>query len=290
MTQRADAHANDLGRIGWMVIAMCAFAIEDALLKTVLARMPVSQVLMLFGLGGAIGFGGLARLNGTRILPPGVASWPMLIRSLCEVSGRLFHVLALTLVPLSVVTAVLQAGPVLVVAGSTLLYRERVGMMKWAAIFLSLCGVALLLRPDQASYSTWAILAVLGMLGTVGRDLAARALPSGLTGAAIGVFGFLATAMAGLLAGLWDLRPPVRPELADLLVLGVAVAVGMLAYTGLTAATRSGDAAVVAPFRYTRLIFGLIIGVTIFDETLSRPALFGCGLILLSGLIVLRRT
>jgi drug/metabolite transporter (DMT)-like permease len=214
----------------------------------------------------------------------------MLIRSLCEVSGRLFHVLALTLVPLSVVTAVLQAGPVLVVAGSTLLYRERVGMMKWAAIFLSLCGVALLLRPDQASYSTWAILAVLGMLGTVGRDLAARALPSGLTGAAIGVFGFLATAMAGLLAGLWDLRPPVRPELADLLVLGVAVAVGMLAYTGLTAATRSGDAAVVAPFRYTRLIFGLIIGVTIFDETLSRPALFGCGLILLSGLIVLRRT
>lgn len=280
----------DLARVGWMVVAMAAFAVEDALLKLVLAQMPVAQVLFMFGVTGAIGFASLARLRGSPILTSAVFSWPMLIRSLSETAGRLFHVLAIALVPLSMVTAVLQAGPMLVVAGSALLYNERVGPVKWGAILLSLCGVALLLRPDAAGYSAWTILAVLGLLGTVGRDLAAQALPSGLSGAAIGVFGFLATAVAGLLAGLWEQRPPVLPRDVDMFVLMAAVAVGMLAYTGLTKATRAGATAVVAPFRYTRLIFGLVIGVVIFDETLSIPALTGCCLILMSGLIVLRKS
>ena len=279
----------DLARVGWMVIAMAAFAVEDALLKLVLVQMPVAQVLFMFGVTGAIGFANLARLHGSPILTSAVFSWPMLIRSVSETSGRLFHVLAITLVPLSVVTAVLQAGPMLVVAGSALLYNERVGLIKWGAILLSLCGVALLLRPNTAEYSAWTMLAVLGLLGTVGRDLAARALPSELSGAAIGVFGFLATAVAGLLAGLWEQRPPVLPRGSDLIVLVTAVAVGMVAYTGLTKATRAGAAAIVAPFRYTRLIFGLVIGVVVFGETLSIPALTGCCLILISGLIVLRK-
>jgi drug/metabolite transporter (DMT)-like permease len=290
MTLPRPAAAGDLGRVGWMTAAMAAFAVEDALLKVALAGMPVSQVLVLFGLGGAAGFAGLARLSGARISIPGTFSRPMAVRSLCEIAGRLFHVLALTLAPLSVVTAILQAGPVLVVAGAALLFGERAGLGKWAAIALSLAGVALVLRPDGADYSAAALLAVLGMLGTVGRDLAARALPQQVTGAAVGVSGFLATAIAGLLAGIWEQSPPALPGTPALLALLAAIIVGMLAYSGLIRATRTGPAAIVTPFRYTRLIFGLAIGLTVFGETLDSLALAGCALILISGLAVLRGT
>lgn len=268
---------------------MAAFAVEDALLKLVLAQMPVAQVLVLFGLGGALGFGGLAWARGERVLTSAALSPPMVIRSGCEIAGRLFHVLALTLVPLSQVTAILQAGPVLVVAGSALLFGEHIGPMRRAAIALCLIGVAMVLRPEVSGYSAAALLAVLGMLGTVGRDLAARALPHSLPGATIGVFGFAATIFAGLLFAVWEQRPPVFPDTPALLALVAATGVGILAYTGLTQATRRGSAALVAPFRYSRLLFGLMLGVFAFGEQVDTLSLFGCALILLSGITVLRR-
>lgn len=272
-----------------MIVAMFSFAVEDALLKAVLAQLPVAQVLIMFGTGGVLGFCAMASLNRSQIVTPGLFSRPMVIRSICEVSARLFHVMALAVVPLSLVTAILQAAPVLVVAGCAVIFHERVGLLKWTAILLSLVGVGFLLRLDGSQSSAWVFLAILGMLGTVGRDIAARALPHGLSGGTIGIFGFLATAFAGMLAGLWEQQPFVLPDLRTILALLAAVSVGMLAYAGLTRATRAGPAAIVTPFRYTRLIFGLAIGFAIFGETITLSSLLGCGLILLSGIVVLSK-
>ena len=37
-----------------MVVAMAAFAVEDALLKSAAQSLPVAQVLVLFGVGGTV--------------------------------------------------------------------------------------------------------------------------------------------------------------------------------------------------------------------------------------------
>jgi drug/metabolite transporter (DMT)-like permease len=54
-------------------------------------------------------------------------------------------------------------------------------------------------------------------------------------------------------------------------------------------AMRTGEVSAVTPFRYTRLIFGIALGVFVFGEALSLPMIVGSGLIVISGLFILLR-
>ena len=72
--------------------------------------------------------------------------------------------------------------------------------------------------------------------------------------------------------------------------LGAAVIVGVLAYYSLTAAMRMGEISVVAPFRYTRLVFALILGSLVFAETPDLMTLAGSAVIVLSGLYTVIRS
>ena len=56
-----------------------------------------------------------------------------------------------------------------------------------------------------------------------------------------------------------------------------------------TEAMRSGEVGVVAPFRYMRLPFGILIGMSYFGETVDGPMLIGVGIIVVGGLYVLFR-
>ena len=77
---------------------------------------------------------------------------------------------------------------------------------------------------------------------------------------------------------------------ADALSLLLAAAVfGVIAYSALTAAMRSGEISVVTPFRYTRLVFALTLAVLIFGERPDGMMLLGSALIVGSGLFTLAR-
>ncbi|MEZ5801327.1 MAG: hypothetical protein R3D29_13785 [Nitratireductor sp.] len=67
------------------------------LIKIVSRSLPVSEILILFGFGGAVVFATLAVSNGERLFSPDVVSPPMLIRVLFEITGRLFYILAISL-------------------------------------------------------------------------------------------------------------------------------------------------------------------------------------------------
>ncbi len=54
-------------------------------------------------------------------------------------------------------------------------------------------------------------------------------------------------------------------------------------------AMRTGDVSAVTPFRYTRLLFGLALGILLFNETLTVAMLLGSSLIVMSGLFILWR-
>ena len=100
-----DRRANLLGSI-WMVASMGIFAIEGAFMKAASATLSVGQILIIFGLGGAVVFAGLARFNSEPLFVQDVVSRPMRIRVIFEIVGRLFYVLAITLTPLSAATVI----------------------------------------------------------------------------------------------------------------------------------------------------------------------------------------
>jgi drug/metabolite transporter (DMT)-like permease len=105
-----DRKANLLGSM-WMIALMAIFAIEGAFIKAVSLALPVGQILVIFGLGGAMVFACLAHLNNEPLFIKDVISRPMRIRVIFEIFGRLFYVLAIALTPLSSATVILQATP-----------------------------------------------------------------------------------------------------------------------------------------------------------------------------------
>jgi drug/metabolite transporter (DMT)-like permease len=273
----------------WMVAAMAAFALEDAFIKRAALELPVGQVLVLFGLGGSVGFLGLALFGGDRILTRGAVSPVMQVRFAFELTGRLFYVLALALTPLSSTTAILQAAPIFVVIGAVFVFGERVGRRRWMAIFAGLAGVLIVLRPAGDSFSWLSVLAVIGMLGFSGRDLASRAAPAALGTNVLGFYGFLTVIIAGVLYSLWEGAAFQKPGGSVLLAIGASVFCGVFAYSALMKAMRTGAVAAVTPFRYSRLLFGVLLGVLWFDEAIDAQMLVGCTVIVGSGLFILWR-
>jgi len=114
-----------------------------------------------------------------------------------------------------------------------------------------------------------------------------------VTNAQLGVLGYIALTLAGVLVHLalgGSLALAVSLLSADALSLLLAAAVfGVIAYSALTAAMRSGEISVVTPFRYTRLVFALTLAVLIFGERPDGMMLLGSALIVGSGLFTLAR-
>ena len=271
-----------------MIAAMAGFAVEDMFLKLAARELPVGQILIIFGGVGMACFAFLAKRQGARLITPALLSRAIVLRAGCEVAGRLFYTLAIAITPLSSATAILQATPLVVVAGAAMIFGERVGWRRWSAIFAGFIGVLIILRPGLEGFTPLSILAVLGMLGFAGRDLATRAAPKTISNLTLGVYGFAMMVPAG--AALLTLTGGgVWPSATTSWALGGAIFFGVAAYYALTAAMRVGEVSVVTPFRYSRLLFALIPGVMLFAERPDAATLIGSAIIVASGVYTLLR-
>lgn len=271
----------------FMTASMAGFAIEDVFVKAAAQTLPLGQVLLTMGLAGMVVFAAMARAHCEPLLPPAFLTRAMLIRSGFEITGRLFYGLAITLTALSTTSAILQAAPLVVVAGAALIFGEKVSWQRWAAVLVGFAGVMVILRPGS-DFSALSLLAVVGLLGFAGRDLATRAAPKGLSNRQLGALGFAMFALAGaiLLAISGGAR---MPDLVTAGHLAAGAGFGMLGYHALTYAMRTGDVAAVTPFRYTRLVFALVLAMVLFGERPDLATWIGAGLVVGSGLFALTR-
>lgn len=272
-----------------MVLAMAAFALEDMFIKKVAQELPVGQILVLFGLGGMAVFAAVARAQGQPLWHPGFCTRPLVVRSLAEVTGRLCFTLAIALTPLSSASAILQATPLVVAGGAVVFFGEKVGWRRWLAITLGFVGVLMILRPGASGFEIYSLFAVIGTLGFAGRDLATRAAPKSMTNLQLGLFGFAMLVIAGIMALAWS-GGAVWPSGRAWLYLGLTTGIGVIAYNALTGAMRHGEISVVAPFRYTRLVFAMAVGILVFGERPDTWTLLGSAVIVASGFFTLIRS
>ena len=272
-----------------MITSMAFFAVEDSLIKFVTSTIPIGQILIMFGLGGALIFLLVAHFKNEKIMLRDMLLLPMYVRALFEIIGRLFYVLAISLIPLSTATVIIQATPIVVVAGAAIIFGEKVGWRRWTAILLGLCGVIVIIQPTAESFSFLSILALIGMIGFAGRDLASRAAPENLSVFILGLHGFIALAFSGLIYTIWDDANFVMIDIDTIGFMVGAVVFGVAAYSCLMKAMRTGEVSAVTPFRYTRLIFGVSLGVCFFNESLNYSTVLGTILIVISGLFILSR-
>ena len=146
----------------YMTASMAGFAVEDVFVKAAAKGLPLGQVLLTIGLAGMLVFVAMATRQRESLLPPAFLSRPMLARCGFEVTGRLFYGLAITLTALSTTSAILQATPLVVVAGAALVFGERVTPQRWLAVLVGFVGVMVILRPGS-DFSALSLLAVVGL-------------------------------------------------------------------------------------------------------------------------------
>jgi len=270
----------------YMTAAMAGFALEDAFLKAASRQIPVGEAILIMGVVGIIVFSALALRAGQSPVPAAMFSRTMALRAGFEIIGRLFYALAIALTPISVASAILQATPLVVVLGAALIFGESVGLKRWLLILLGFVGVLIILRPGVDGFSALSLLALIAMAGFAGRDLATRAAPPALSNAQLGVSGFVMLTLSGLImlavGGKASLPTP-----QTLLLLAGAAAFGISAYAALTTAMRVGEVAVVTPFRYTRLLFAMLLGVSVFGERPDAATMVGSAIIVVCGVLIL---
>lgn len=272
----------------FMILSMAGFAVEDAFIKAAARQMPLGQVLIVMGLAGIAVFAAQARRAGDPPLPRAVLSRTMALRSGFELAGRLLYALAIALTPISTASAILQATPLVVVLGAALIFGERVGPGRWAVIGLGFAGVLVILRPGLAGFDLLSLLALGGMLGFAGRDLATRAAPPALSNAQLGVAGFAVLGVSGLVI-LSVTGGAALPSVSGAGLLAGACGFGILGYGALTAAMRTGEVSAVTPFRYTRLLFAMALGIGVFGERPDGATLIGAAMIVGCGVLILGR-
>ncbi len=271
-----------------MVFAMAVFALEDMFLKWSAMGMPTGQILLASGLFGALVFAAIVRRAGGRTLTRDALHPAVLLRNAGEMGGSAAYIYALSTVPLATVSAVLQAMPLAVTLGAALFLGERVGWRRWTAILAGFAGVLLVIRPGMDGFRPDALWVLLTVAALAVRDLASRRVPAHLTNAQVSAWGMAAVALlgAGMLAGG---QGAVWPTPVQSAVLTGALVFGTIGYWAITAATRTGEVSVVSPYRYTRLIFAVVIGALVFAEWPDALTLAGAALIIAAGLYAFLR-
>jgi drug/metabolite transporter (DMT)-like permease len=100
---------------------------------------------------------------------------------------------------------------------------------------------------------------------------------------------YIALVPAGLVLMVLAGDEPGRVLPTGWIDLTVALISGLFGYYAVTAATRLGEAAVIAPFRYTRLVFALMLAMLFLGERPGPAMLIGAALIIGSGLYTFTR-
>jgi drug/metabolite transporter (DMT)-like permease len=272
-----------------MVFGMIGFAALDALLKALAGTIPVGQILIFQGVGGALIFA----LMGLRA---GLTDWTrrfrhpvVLARNVCEVLAATGFVAALASASLSTIAAIIQSNPLLVTLGAALWLREPVGPWRWGAIFVGMGGVLLVIRPGMEGFEPAALLALGAVVFLSARDLLTRWVPSDIPTVQLGSFALISLAIAGFAIQIATAAPVERPEMWQLLCLLGTVAMLPVGIYGTTAAMRVGEMSVITPFRYSRLIFAMILAAIFFGERPDALTYLGAAIIVAAGIFTLWR-
>jgi drug/metabolite transporter (DMT)-like permease len=280
---------DNLRGILWMIAAMAGFALEDAFIKLAAGTLALGPIVAVFGLGGFLFFAGLTRARGQPLVTPDTFARPVVARAVFEVIGRTGYFLGITLTPLSNASAILQASPLFVTLGAALFFGERVGWRRWAAIVAGFMGVLIVLRPGLDGFTPASLFTLIGTLGFAARDLGTRAAPKTLSNLQLAVYGFAVLIPTGLALTLFTGTGRL-PDAQGAAFMAAAIVCGIAGYYSITSAMRVGEVAVVTPFRYTRLLFALILGFLIFAERPDAATLIGGAIIVASGVYTIVRS
>lgn len=267
----------------YTVLAMALFALSDLSIKLLVPSMPVSMIVGITGLLSGLGLLAISAYNSDPVWSRALLHPAILLRTAGEVFGSVMFTLALALTPISSASAIQQALPLVVTLGAVLFLGETVGWRRWVAMAVGFIGVMLVIKPGTSAFDPLSIFAALSVIGFGIRDLMTPRVPTSIATSTVAGYAF------GLLGVTGFIMAAVQSELATppsetWVILALMTGLVLAAVWTLTTALRIAPVSVVIPFRYTRIVFAMIIGVFFLGETPDIWTYLGSTLIVMAGL------
>lgn len=272
----------------FMVVAMSGFTLNDAITKVASESMNMAQVMLIRGAFASLLVGLLAWQRGALALPGSMLQPMVAVRVAGEAGATASFLIALAHLPIANVSAVLQALPLAVTMGAALVFKEGVGWRRWLAIAIGFAGVLIIVRPGFEGFSIYSLLALACVACCAVRDLATKRIPQAIPTLLVSTTTALAMTMLGaaLLLPMGGWTPMTGESTAFLALAAVLVVIG---YQFIIMAMRVGDISFIAPFRYTALLWSILLGLFIFGDVPDLPMILGASIIVCSGLYALYR-
>ena len=271
-----------------MMMSMACFAVEDTFIKLLSARLPATQILFSIGFGGALITLVLAIVLNVNLADKILLNKHVISRTIADLFGALSFTSAMVLIPMSLLASILQATPLFVTLGAAILLGEKVGWRRWSAIFIGFLGVIIILQPGYGSFQLASLLGLASVLCLALRDVVTRDMATEIPTLTVTFYACIAMGSAGFIAYPF-FGPPIMPTTYEAIILICAAIIGLTGYFLLVLATRKGDVSVIAPFRYSRLLFSLGLASLILGEKLTLPILLGGLLVVSSGIYTFGR-
>ena len=271
-----------------MMGAMAAFTFNDTLIKAIGTSLPLSQILVLRGAMASLLIYAFARYQGSLHLRLDRRDCGLVtLRCLAEGGATFLFLTALMRMPIANITAVLQMLPLTVTLGAALLFQEAVGWRRMLAILVGFCGMLLIVRPGPEGFDAASFYALGAVACVTLRDLVTRRMSAAVPSMTVTVLASLSVLMFGIGYSFFQDWAPVSA--VQLSLLAGAACIILLGYLCSVMAMRVGDVAVVSPFRYTGLLWALILGWLVFGDWPDMLTLMGGSLVVGAGLFTLYR-
>ncbi|WP_420964572.1 DMT family transporter [Bradyrhizobium sp. B120] len=272
----------------FMAAAMASFTANDAITKAVSAELNIGEILLVRGLVAMVLVAALAWYRDALRSFGALLIWPVGLRVMGEIGGTLTYLSAIAQIPLANASAIFQALPLVITLGAALVFGEPVGWRRWLAISAGFIGVLVIVRPGAEGFSQASLLALASVGFCAVRDLATRRIPKALPTVFITLLTTVTvtTAGAAVLVPLGGWKPPSGHALGLLVLAAVLILIG---YQCIIVSLRTGDISAVAPFRYSALLWAMLLGYFAFGHRPDAQMLAGAAIIVASGLYAFYR-
>lgn len=267
-----------------MVGAMGCFVVNDALSKYVSQGMPSAQLIFLRGCMATLLVLGVARVLGASGRLGGVLQPRVALRAAVDACATVLYLFSLFHLPLGTAAAINLAAPLFMTVFAVVFLRERAGAARWVAVLVGFVGVLCVVRPDSQGIDAWALMCLLGALFQAVRDLLTRRIDPTIPSIVVTLATSVAVALVAGALSLWQGWQPFAAR--DLGLLGLASAFLASAYFLLIQSMRQGDMSLTAPFRYSALLFAMLLGYVVWGDVPDAWAWAGIALLIDAGLYV----
>ena len=276
--------ANRRGIIA-MSVAMASFIVNDTLIKYVSEGLPGTQSIFVRGLFATVMVLAVSQALGALKHWREFRHRALIIRAILDALATLVYLTALFHMPIANATAINMATPLLMTLMAVVWLGERVGSGRWMAIGAGFVGVLLVVQPRSDGFNAWALLCVGGTVLHALRDLYTRFVPASVPSVLVTVSTAVSvTLLSGTLTAIQGWEPVSGRQLALLAAAGAFLSGG---YYLLVNSLRDGEMSVIAPFRYSGLLFALGLGYAIWGDVPNALAWSGIALLVAAGLYML---